>query len=416
MLDSIYVAASGLNGHQKALKLISNNVSNMNTPGFKGSNSQFTDVFLQESGDAGNGQDLTPGGGLDALVPTVNFAAGEISSTGRDLDMALDGPGFFVVKDGRGEQLYTKAGRFEFNADGRLVTMDGGDEVLGHASDDSQSLAPITIGNLRTSAFAATTKVTFSGNLSSTAGSTTTQGPDHTIDAVTVYDSLGTAHTLSIQFTVKRVTTQTDPADPTTSSTSLEPGTWEVNVLEGTTSIGTGEFKFANAVSDLTVDRFAVTLTAFDKSTSAIELVLGDKVTHNSGGSTSSLVKQTVDGNAAGTLTKAVIDSTGELVVTYTNTLTAKGPKIAVAEFASPSELTRASGAKFAYEGRDPLRFAKLGDTTKLVSTSLELSNVDLTEQFSSMILIQRGFQASSQVLSTASEMIQSLYDLKSHR
>jgi len=231
-----------------------------------------------------------------------------------------------------------------------------------------------------------------------------------------VYDKMGTARTLKIQFTVKRVTTQTDPANAATSSTTLVPGTWEVNVLDGATSIGTGEFKFAGSKPDPTANRVAINLTAFNKSTSSIELVLGDQVTGDSGGTTSSLVKQTVDGNAAGTITKTVIDSTGAMVVTYTNTLTATGPRIAVAEFASPSVLTRASGALFSYQGTDPLRYAKLGESTKLVATSLELSNIDLTDQFSNMILIQRGFQASSQVLSTASEMIQSLYDLKSRR
>jgi flagellar hook protein FlgE len=115
-------------------------------------------------------------------------------------------------------------------------------------------------------------------------------------------------------------------------------------------------------------------------------------------------------------LTATSLDASGSLVITYSNGQSAKGPKIAVAEFSSPENLTRAGGALFAYEGTDPVRYVELGGSTVLRSGSLELSNVDLTDQFSTMILIQRGFQASSQVLSTANEMIQSLYDLKSRR
>lgn len=410
MLDSINVAASGLNGHQKGLKTISNNVANMNSPGFKGSNSQFTDVFLQESGSQGNGQTLMPGGGLEVLKPTINFEAGEIRATGRDLDMALSGPGFFVVKDAHGEQLYTKAGRFEFNADGVLVTMDDGLEVLGQVSDGSSPLTSISLGRLRNSSFVATKSITFAGNLSSTAGSSATTGPDHTTDPITVYDSMGTARTLKLEFTVKRVT------DPTTEVVSLLFGTWDVKVLEGTTVVGTGQYKMTSAGPDPLAKTFVVNLTALDQSTSAIDMTLADEVTSTSSGGTSTVQKLKVDGNAAGTITKTAVDETGALSVTYTNGLTVKGPKIAVAEFAAPEVLTRASGSMFAYLGDDPVRFVQLGGSTKLVGGSLELSNIDLTDQFSNMILVQRGFQASSQVLSTANEMIQSLYDLKGRR
>lgn len=409
MLDSIYVAASGLSGHQKGLKNISNNVANMNTPGFKGSNSQFTDVFLQEAGDA-QGQNLTPGGGMSVLAPTVNFQSGEIRSTGRDMDMALDGPGFFVVKDNKAEQLYTKSGRFEFNDAGKLVTMDGGFEVMGTSGSDSQGLAPIVLGKLKFSDFVATTKVTFQDNLSSGAGNATSDTADHVIESVKVYDAMGTLHDLRLEFEVLSETPDggTGPV--------LRLGTWNVRVLEAGKSVGAGQMKFAGGAPDPTADRFSVTLTAKDGKTSDVELIFGPEVSNNSGGTSSQLKVLAVDGHAAGIVSKTSVDSTGTVVVTYTNGLTANGPKLAIAEFTMPEVLDRASGAYFKYTGTDDIRFAKLGDAVKLVGGSLELSNIDLTDQFSNMILIQRGFQASSQVLSTASEMIQSLYDLKSHR
>lgn len=407
MLDSIYVAASGLNGHQKGLKVISNNVANMNTPGFKGSSSQFTDVFLQESGDS-HGQNLMPGGGLETLPTTINFQTGEIRSTGRDMDMALNGPGFFVVRDDRGQQLYTKSGRFEFNSDGKLVTMDGGLAVLGYSDAGSQSLAPITLDGLKNSGFAKTTQITFEGNLSSTAGSPTTNAADYTLPSVKVYDAMGTLRDLKLEFEVKSETL------PGATSPSLVQGTWVVRVLEGTQSVGTGEIKFTANSPDPLADQFDITLTAKYGQTSTVSLNFGN-LTGNSAAQAGDLAPK-VDGNAAGTVTKTSVDSTGAVVVTYTNTLTAKGPKLAIAEFTMPEVLSRASGALFEYTGTDPVRYTGLGNSTKLVVGSLELSNIDLTDQFSNMILIQRGFQASSQVLSTASEMIQSLYDLKSRR
>lgn len=410
MLDSIYVAASGLNGHQKGLKVISNDVSNMNTPGFKGSTNQFTDVFLQEAGES-HGENLTPGGGMQTLNPSVNFQSGEIRSTGRDLDEALNGPGFFVVQDNRGQNLYTKSGRFDINDAGNLITMDKGYQVLGYSGAGTQGLAPISIAGLRNSAFKPTTQITLAGNLSTTITTQSDTTPDGTVGPITVYDAQGAAHDLKLEFRVKRV------ANASTGQNDIIQGDWLVKVVEGANTIGTGEVKTAGSIADPTADRFSVTLNALNGQTSTISIVLGAGITANSGGNDlSTLKKESSDGNAAGTISKTAIDANGQVVVTYTNALTVNGPKLAVAEFGMPEVLTRASGAYFEYDGGEAVRYVELGSSTKLVNSALELSNIDLTDQFSTMILIQRGFQASSQVLSTASEMIQSLYDIKSRR
>jgi flagellar hook protein FlgE len=392
MIDSIYVAASGLNSHQKGLKVISNNVANLNTPGYKGSQAQFADVFLSQGGDASTGESTTPGGGVETLNPSVNFTKGDIRETGRDLDMALDGPGFFVVHDDRGQTLYTKSGRFEFNSDGKLVTMDNGMPVMGLNG------GAIDVGALKYSVPKATATVTLSGNLSSTAAVGTTPGTA-TIESTTVYDKLGGNHVLKMVFT-----------------TTATSGTWTLDVTENGVSVGTGTVKTLGNFPDPTADRISVTIKSADNTSSFVDIVLGSQVTGNSGGTTSTIVTQKTDGNTAGTITKTAFDETGTLVITYSNKLTAKGPQIAVAEFASPEVLTAVSGALFKYTGSDPVRVIAAGNTTKLTGGSLELSNVDLTDQFSAMILIQRGFQASSQVLSTASDMIQALYDMKSRR
>jgi flagellar hook protein FlgE len=410
MLDSIYVAASGLNGHQKGLKNISNNVANMNSPGYKGSNNQFTDVYLRESGQSGTGQDLMPGGGLQLLKPSINFESGEVRATGRDMDTAIQGAGFFVVRDGQGNLLYTKAGRFEFDANGNMVTMEDGHEVMGHASSNESSLVPVTLGALRLNPMEVTSEVRFVGNLSSTDGDVSDSGPDLKTDPVTVYDGQGTARALTFEFTVKRV------KDAATQQVTLESGAWDVKAKEGDLEVGAGQYKMLGNGADPQAKAFSIALTSKNGALSNVLVSLGGAVTALSTGTTSTIKAEFVDGHAPGTLTATSLDASGAVVITYSNGQTAKGPKIAVAEFSTPELLTRATGALFSYEGTEPVQYVSLGDATVLRSGSLELSNVDLTDQFSTMILIQRGFQASSQVLSTANEMIQSLYDLKSRR
>lgn len=409
MLDSIYVASSGLDGHQKGLKVLSNNVANMNTPGYKGSNTQFTDVFLQSSGDNLREQ-LTPGGGVELMPSTVNFAAGEIRGTGRDLDLALNGPGFFVVQNEDGQKFYTKAGRFEFDAQGRLVTLDSSLAVLGGSAATAEGLKPVDISGLLNSEFKPSTSVVFTGNLSSTAGSASTTGPEHTISDITVFDSMGAPHTVKVTFTVRRET----PAGATVPQ--LVPGTWDVVVQEGAQNLGSGVFKFSGGIPDPASDSFNVPVRSVDGRNAFVRFSLSSRATSFSSGTTSDLVKESSDGRAQGRVSKTAIDEKGEAQITYTNGATASAGKIAVAEFVNTDSLKRASGALFEYTGSTPVRMVTLGQTTRLIGASLELSNTDLTDQFSNMILIQRGFQASSQVMSTASEMIQSLFDIKSRR
>lgn len=389
MIDSIFIAQSGLGGHEKGLKTLSNNVANMNTPGFKSSQAQFADVFLSSGGDpAGNGSD-GGGGGVQSLPATLNFGAGEIRATGRDLDAALDGPGFFVLRDDYGRDVYTKAGRFEFDADGKLVTVDKGYAVMSLTGGRLQNLEQ---GSLSMDPFVATTQVTLGSNLS--VGDT-----EHTITDVKVYDAQGGLHTWTLKFT---------PVGTT------EPGAWNVVVSEGGTTLTTGKLKFSGSLPDPLNSSFVVTLTANGRA-SFVDVRLSPSASSYSGGESSLAVEKT-DGRAAGTITKFGFDDTGTLVVTYSNGQTRKGGQLALAEIGDMDKLEQVSGALFRYNGSNPVNLTVAGTRTKLATASLELSNVDLTDQLSSLILVQRGYQASSQVLSTASEMIQDLYEMKSRR
>lgn len=396
MLDSINIAASGLNSFQQGLRVLSDNVTNMNTAGFKGSVTQFGDVYLTQDGTQHGVQTESSGSGVEMRPPLISFTAGTQQQTGRDLDAALTGPGFFVVHDKHGETLYTKNGHFQVDANGALVTMDDGYAVMGL---QGEALGAINLGEKKISRPKATTNVTLTGNLS--AG-----GNDHTIDSVKTYDSLGGLHTLTLKF-----------HDPFKDQGNTAPsGTWNVTVSEGQTTLATGNIQMTNSKPDPTADRITVPLKSADQTTTYFDVILGSDVTGFSGGSTSSLAVKTSDGYTQGTISQVTIDSKGTVQITYTNTQTATGGQLALAEFNSPETLLRASGAYFKDSPSTQRRLVTAGTSTTLTGGSLELSNVDLTDQFSTMVLVQRGFQASSQVLTTASEMIQSLFDIKSHR
>lgn len=400
MLDSILIATSGLSGHQKGLKTISDNVANMNTPGFKGGRPQFSDVFLNEAGDPRNETpNPMPGGGLDVLRTTTSFAVGEIRGTGRDLDMAVDGPGFFALRNDRGETFFTKSGRFEFNPDGRLVSVENGYAVM--SLKGQQVAGPLELGALRSNPPKPSSLVTFSGNL--TSNLTASADTEHTIDNIKVYDAQGGEHVLKLKLT---------------SNTTTGSGVWKVALTEGTTTLSTlgQQFRMIGSSPDPTASEFTVSIRSPDGRMTPITLRLGFDVTGYSTGTSSTLAVKASDGYAPGTATKISFNDIGVLSVTYSNGQSAVGGQLALAEFVSTDDLETVSGALFAQRGAAKPRYLAAGVSSKLQAGYLELSNVDLTDQFSDLILIQRGYQASSQVLSTASEMIQDLYEMKSRK
>lgn len=392
MIDSIYIAMSGLDGHQRGLKVISNNVANMNTTGFKGASLNFTDMLGGGAEGAGwSASGNGSGQGLAASQTLLDMRAGELRQTGRDLDLALQGNGFFVVQDDTGALRYTRAGDFEFNSDGALVGRGHGMKVMGR--DANGQLVPITLDGLKLNAPKASTEIVLTGNLSST-------DTDHTIDALVVYDKLGGAHTLRLQLT----------------NSSTTPGTWLVAVFEGTDKIGEGELKFENGLPAPGSSPLALTLALKGTDAADIQLVLGSDVTGFSSGTTSSLGLKSQDGHGLGQISSLKFDETGVLKITYSNGEKADGPRLVLAQLRDESALEAVGDALFSYGAKEPALLRDAGDDLKITGQALELSNVDLTEEFSALILMQRGYQASSQVLSTANDMLQELFEMKGRR
>jgi flagellar hook protein FlgE len=393
MLDSIYIGMSGLLGYSRGLKVISNNVANMNTPGFKASQLQFGDLFYS-GGNAAQGNANPGGGGLKTGTTTLNFRQGEFRQTGNNMDLAIDGDGLFVLRNDAGEIRYSRAGQFEFNGEGILVNRADGAKVLG--LDANGKLAEIHISGSRSNPPKATASLKFTGNLSG-------DDVDHTIDGVKVFDSVGGEHTLKLAFT---------------NGAPATPGTWTVTVTDGTTTVHTGTIKFVNGLPDPAASTLSFTYSPSGVPAIPLSINFAENATSFAAGTTSTLVFSTQDGYAAGVLTQAGVDEQGRLKLTYSNGQSTHDQRLALAHFDTESSLEALGGNLFKSANDAAVHYGTAGTEAfgDVSAGMVELSNVDLSREFGDLIVTQRGYQASSQIVSTANEMIQQLFDMKSRR
>jgi flagellar hook protein FlgE len=394
MISSIFVALSGMTAHERGLNVISNNVANMNTPGFRGSTVSFADVFV---GAPPQGTGQPPGGGVEASRTQVDFRPGEPQQTGGDLDLLLDGDGFFVIQDENGETRYSRSGRFDLNADGELVVFGQNQKVMARTAGGA--LVPITLGNLRASASKTTTQVDLDGILSSGDADGAA-----TIDELTVFDSAGNKHTLKISF-----------AKDTTAPTPDVSVRWNMTFTEGAAQVGTASVAFFGSDVIAGSNPVPVTLTLGDAGPTEIKFNF-DAVDGGPFGGVSNLRVQKQDGFAAGVIATRTFDELGVLKITYTNGQTADGPTLALARVADQESLVQLSNSLFAYRGTQPVEFMTANADVRVLKGALEGANVALTSQFTALILMQRGYQASSQVLSTTNEMFQQLFDVRGRK
>ena len=386
-LTSINIGSSGLIGFSKQLETIGNNVANLNTPGFKGANSQFSALFDNGGQSAGTGGGARSGSGLAMLPSTVDFRQGQINQTGNDLDVAIDGHGFFVLEGDSG-RLYSRDGRFNFDTKGVLVNADG-DRVQGMGADGK--LHDISLDGLHGNPASASTTIKLTGGLS-------TADTTKTIGAVTVTDAAGGTHTLSLEF--KNNTTATS-------------GSWLVTVKDGTTTVGSGEVRFANGSLDPNFSTVKVNYQPAGVPAMPLSITMDAAATGVSTGS-SSLALSSVDGWGIGTLTSSTFDAAGKLTISYSNGQKTTPQTLALARFDSTTDLDQAHGTSFRSvrpEG-GALGVAD-GTGTTISPDSLEGSNVDLSRQFSAIIVTQRGYQASSELISTANQMLDTLMHMR---
>ncbi|MFS0715590.1 flagellar hook protein FlgE [Arthrobacter sp. 1P04PC] len=388
MLRSLYSGISGLRAHQTMLDVTGNNIANVNTAGFKSSTTQFQDTLSQMTQGASAPQGQTGGSnpaqiGLGVRVAGVstNFSQGSSQSTGRATDMMISGDGFFITNKG-GQQLFTRAGSMTFDANSQLVSPDGG--ILqgwtanGGTVDPAGPIGNITL-NPNTMVATATKKVTLDGNLPSDAADGTSLQR-----VVKVYDPSGAESTLTLNFAFDKTA-----------------GKW--NVADGTTPIGSMTFSADGKLSS------AGTLTTAGGLTVDVSKVSG-YATMNS------LTVAGQDGAPVGKLESFTLGNDGSLIGSFSNGTKQVLAKIALAKFTNPAGLEKAGGSSYvatANSGNVQLGAAGDPGIGTLAGGSLEMSNVDLSQEFTNLIVAQRGFQANARIITTSDEVLQELTQLK---
>ncbi len=413
MLTSFFTGVSGIEANSQAINVIGNNLANINTTGFKAARSTFAELLGSVSYSA-DGNPIQVGLGTISAGVSPLFTQGSIQNTGRSTDVALSGSGFFVVSNGSGE-AYSRAGNFSFNGTGQLVNSDGY-TVLGYMAsagiiNANQPLSPITIQGSRNLPPKATTTLGITANLDSQAAVNSSFST-----AVQVYDSLGFAHTTTFTFTKTGISDWNWSASvPSQDTLGGAAGNPPVSIGSGVfTFDGAGVMSAPAANPTLSITNLADGATDQDITFEVLDSSGFPRFTGNSGASATSSVSQ--DGYASSTLRDVAIDSAGIIRGIYDNGQVNPLAQLAVANFNNPEGLLKFTGASFVSSvssGEPSIGTARTGGRGTVVGSSLELSNVDIAEQFTNLIVAQRGYQANSRVITTTDELYQEAINLK---
>ena len=404
-MRSLFSGVSALKNHQVRMDVIGNNIANVNTVGFKSSRVTFRDTLSQTLRAASSPQGGR--GGVNPMQVGLGMALGSIQTnqtqgspemTGRQTDMAIEGNGFFVLSDGP-RRFYTRAGLFDVDGDGSLISSVNGMKVMGWRAatgqiDIDQPMEALLIPMGKTINPIATTTIKFGGNLDSriAAGESVTQ-------TVEVFDSLGDTHSVNLTFT------KTDTGSNTWS--------WTASGGSGTVAGGSGTIMFDTSGNMINATGPAFQFTPPGANPVSITPDFTGVVQNAAEGT---LVFKSQDGYPQGTLVDYSVDDSGVIIGEYSNGLTENLAQIATAVFSNPNGLLRAGDTTFtvsANSGEPEVGQPGSGANGKLTPGALEMSNVDLSQEFTDMIITQRGFQANSRIITTSDEMLQELVNLK---
>ncbi|WP_104086859.1 flagellar hook protein FlgE [Arthrobacter sp. GMC3] len=391
MLRSLYSGISGLRAHQTMLDVTGNNIANVNTAGFKGSSVQFQDTLSQISRPGSPAQERTGGTnaaqvglGVQVSAISTNFSQGSAQATGRATDMMISGDGFFITAKG-GQQSYARAGAFDFDSRGRLVSPDGallqGWVANNGVVNNGGALGDIRVSKDMVAPPAASTNAVLGGNLPTDAKDGTVVVRD-----VQVYDATGAARQLSLTFTKTAAGWNADAADDAGATT----GTQALTFLNGKLTTG----GTLGPVGGVTVDLTALTGNAGDTTVAV----------------------KSHDGNAAGTLESFSMGTDGTLTGTFSNGENMVIGQVALANFTNPGGLEKIGSSSYratASSGQATIGIGGQGGLGELTSGYIEMSNVDLSQEFTNLIVAQRGFQANARIITTSDEVLQELTQLK---
>ena len=420
-IGSFSAGLSGLNANGAYLGVIGNNLANINTVGFKASTVTFTDLVSQGvSGSSGNPMQVGLGTAVGSISPV--FSQGSIESTQQGTNVALQGNGFFVVRNSAGVS-FTRAGDFSFDASGNLVTPDG-HFVQGYTAIDPTTGAVVTTGQptnisvppgvLR--APVATTQFKTQVNLDASAavGATATT-------AIQIYDSLGTSHLVTITYTKTAANTWTTAATvPGAEVTGGTAGTPFVLATGAATLVFNASGQLATINAAAPTDRTITTPTWLNgaaASTFSWDIMDANNVASLTGfASPSATSSISQNGAAAGMMSNLTIVSDGRMLATFGSGQPVPVAQLAVANFNNPAGLVKTGSSKYMESqasGSSNIGVAGTGGRGTVLGAALEQSNVDVAQEFTKMILAQRGYQANAKTITTADQVLVDTLNMK---
>ncbi len=405
MMRSLFAGVSGLRTEQVAMDVIGNNIANVNTVGFKSSRVTFRELFSQTlrgasepTTDRGGTNPQQVGLGTALGNIDVLFTQGNLQTTGKDTDLAIQGGGFFVVKAGQ-NTYYTRAGAFGLDAQGYLIDPGTGYRVQGWTANggvfptkDEKNLTDLQIPVGQPVQAQPTANMQYSYNLDASAATGTTYTTKRD-----VYDSLGTSHTVEITFT----------------KTGNNAWSWTASV-DGTSGAGSGSITFDSTGKITGGQTGTVTATLTNGANPLNVTVDFSAITQFAGPTTVEATYR--DGFPMGTLQQFTIDQSGVITGVYSNGYSQPLGQVAVALFSNPSGLLKAGDNMYSSSnnsGLEQIGEPGTGGRGAVAPGTLEMSNVDLAQEFIEMITTQRGFQANSRVITTSDEMLQELANIK---
>jgi flagellar hook protein FlgE len=401
-----------MRAHQQMLDVVGNNISNVSTTGFKSSAVVFQDVLTQvvagagaPSTEAAGTNPAQIGLGVRAAGVAQSMTQGALQSTGRAGDMSIQGDGFFVLQQ-NGAETYSRAGNFTIDATGRLATIDGA-LVQGWQADGTgviNSNLPIGEVVIRVGDQLPpnqTTSITLGGNIPADAAIGDTYDT-----AVSIFDTEGVKTLLQVTFTKTA-------ADAWTATASYGPTSTPVALTDGALTFNTNGELIAPVDHNMNIAGGVIPGYA-----GAITIGLGatgeaGRVTQYAG--KRSVVVTAQDGFASGVLQSYAVSPDGTMVGTYSNGRTQNIAQVALAVFANPEGLERIGGVwrQSANSGLPQIGVPNAGGRGQINPSTLELSNVDLAQEFTNLIVAQRGFQANSRVITTSDDLLNEIVNLK---
>ena len=462
MMRSLYAGVSGMQNHQTRLDVIGNNVANVNTTGFKRGRVNFQDMISQQM--SGAASPTTEVGGVNpkevglgvtvAAIDTV-FTQGNLQTTGVSTDVAIQGNGFFVMKNGE-ESFYTRAGAFSLDSEGTLVNPANGMRVQGWMADEingqmvlqtAGSTEDLIIPVGSKDPAKATENVNFACNLNKNTPEILEGASPEDIARGTwsteqkIYDSFGNEHMLNVSFTrvvgnpnqwQATVVIDPDMAEESQTRVGLNTTDGQENTfLINFDNTGTLQ-SVTDSAGNLTNPEGQIVLqTSFNviganpdedgnPTRQTLNINLGtigsQKNTITQSASSSSTKAFYQDGYTMGYLDNFKIDSSGIITGVYSNGTNRTIGQIALATFANQGGLEKAGDNTYVESnnsGMANIGTSGIAGKGSMLAGALEMSNVDLTEQFTDMIVTQRGFQASSKTITTADTLLETVMNLK---